>query len=220
MNKKIAWSSFDHIIWDWNGTLIDDTWLFHEIVNQKFAENNVAPITLHEYRQRVYFPTNKFFQEFGMAKDDASFQKLAHDLHEEYERRRVEASLHPHASKILSLVTSRGKTQSILSAHPQEMLDFIVDHHALRPHFTDIIGHHHNLAHGKVDLARQWFETTSLSPDRILFIGDTDHDAEVARALGVACVLVAHGYQTVEKLTPTGATILHSLFELEDHLSR
>ena len=46
---------------------------------------------------------------------------------------------------------------------------------------------------------------------QMLLIGDTLHDAEVAAATHVDCVLVAHGHQSKERLKQSGAQIVDSL---------
>ena len=45
----------------------------------------------------------------------------------------------------------------------------------------------------------------------MLLIGDTLHDAEVAAAADVDCVLVAHGHQSKERLKQSGAQVVDSL---------
>ncbi len=45
-------------------------------------------------------------------------------------------------------------------------------------------------------------------------VGDTDHDFEVAAALGIRCVLFAGGHQPREKLAATGAPVIEDLRQL------
>ena len=45
-------------------------------------------------------------------------------------------------------------------------------------------------------------------------VGDTGHDKEVADALGCACVLVASGYESRERLARRGAPVLDSVADL------
>lgn len=40
--------------------------------------------------------------------------------------------------------------------------------------------------------------TYLLNPDTTLLIGDTVHDAEVAEALGIACILYAGGHNSLD----------------------
>jgi len=48
---------------------------------------------------------------------------------------------------------------------------------------------------------------------RVLLIGDTLHDAQVAEALQVDCVLVAHGHQSKQRLKQIEVPVADSLDE-------
>lgn len=49
---------------------------------------------------------------------------------------------------------------------------------------------------------------------KMLFIGDTRHDAEVAAQIGIDCILIAHGHHSQERLKPMGVPLLSSLNDL------
>jgi phosphoglycolate phosphatase len=53
-----------------------------------------------------------------------------------------------------------------------------------------------------------------------LMIGDMDHDAEVAQALGFEVALVAQGHQAAETLRRCGCRVFDGFRELRDDLSR
>ena len=40
---------YRHIIWDWNGTLLDDAWLCVEILNEILRRRNEQPVTHERY---------------------------------------------------------------------------------------------------------------------------------------------------------------------------
>ena len=44
-------SQYKHIIWDWNGTLLDDAWLFVDIMNGVLENRNMDTITVKKYRK-------------------------------------------------------------------------------------------------------------------------------------------------------------------------
>ena len=43
--------NYKHIVWDWNGTLLDDAWLCVEVLNQMLSQRGQTAITLEFYRQ-------------------------------------------------------------------------------------------------------------------------------------------------------------------------
>ena len=46
----------NHIIWDWNGTLVDDGWLFVELINSVLKKRGLKEISLSDYQKK--FSTN------------------------------------------------------------------------------------------------------------------------------------------------------------------
>ena len=46
---------YKHAIWDWNGTLLNDTWLCVEVLNSLLAGVACAPITTKDYRENFGF---------------------------------------------------------------------------------------------------------------------------------------------------------------------
>jgi len=54
----------------------------------------------------------------------------------------------------------------------------------------------------------------------VLFVGDTVHDHEVARAIGADCVLIPGGHHPRTKLEKTGVPVLEDLYQVPDRLNR
>ena len=56
---------YKHIIWDWNGTLLDDTWLCVEGINQALIKRNLTPISEDRYREVFTFPVRDYYKKLG-----------------------------------------------------------------------------------------------------------------------------------------------------------
>ena len=68
----------------------------------------------------------------------------------------------------------------------------------IRPYFDELLGLTDIHAHSKAEIGLYW---KAQHPDAIpLLIGDTDHDAAVAAAMGIDCILVSAGHQNRETL--------------------
>jgi len=59
-----------------------------------------------------------------------------------------------------------------------------------------------------------------LDPAACVMVGDTDHDAEVAAALGTKCVLTTTGHQSRARLEAVCGNVIDSLAELPALLER
>nr|ELR5112068.1 hypothetical protein [Providencia stuartii] len=66
-----------HIIWDWNGTLLDDVNISLFAANQVFISLDIKPLTLNEYRQYYSVPIQKFYHNvLGRTPTKIEWKKL------------------------------------------------------------------------------------------------------------------------------------------------
>ncbi|RPI69649.1 MAG: HAD family hydrolase [Ignavibacteriales bacterium] len=138
---------------------------------------------------------------------------LGREWMNEYESRKTNCGLFGDTIDVLSYIKSNGIAQSILSAYPEETLKHIVRLMGIGDYFSNIIGLDHIYATGKTELGLKLIKQLNVH-GKILFIGDTVHDFEVAEAMGVDCILVSNGHQAKEKLLETKTVVLDNLSEL------
>ncbi len=205
---------YKHIVWDWNGTIIDDAWLCVEILNQSLRQRGMQVISLPEYGERFGFPVKAFYEQIGFDFSTETYEEVGREFIERYEKRRLECDLHRDVHQALKAFREAGATQSILSAYRQETLETLVDHFALTDYFTDLVGAPDYYACGKAEVGRRWLEKSGHDPNAMLMIGDTHHDYDVAQALGIDCILTPGGHSSLEKLEASGNPCVDSLPEL------
>jgi phosphoglycolate phosphatase len=206
---------YKHVIWDWNGTLLNDTWLCVEVLNGLLDRRGRGPITNEDYRQNFGFPVVHFYDYLGFDTDEDSFAQVSREFIDDYEARWFEeCELHSEAAEVLSDLAKLGISHSVLSAAKQEALNSGIQHFGIREHFIGLVGTDNIYAEGKVAQGRHWIEQLNWSPEEIVLVGDTLHDFEVAEAIGTHCILMGHGHHTSERLAETGAPVVHSLREL------
>ena len=201
-------SQYKHIIWDWNGTLLNDAWLFVDIMNSVLENRNMDTITVEKYRMIFGFPVEDYYKKLGFDLKKESFEKSGLEFITKYKKRRYEAKLYPNVKSILSKLSSRNIEHSILSAQHQTLLDDLTTYYNIREYFIEINGLNDYYAHSKIDKGIEWMRTTKLVSKEILLIGDTDHDYEVAQALGTDCLLLSHGHHCHSRLIQTGAPVI------------
>lgn len=203
------------IIWDWNGTLWDDTWLCVEINNHMLERRGLPRITLETYRARLCFPVTDYYCQLGFDYEADPYPRLAEEFIGEYHRRRFECGLHPEARELIQFFQTLEIAQAVLSAYEQKALLEAADYFGLTEFFDDIVGLNDIYARGKVENGRQYIAALDMDPSDILFVGDTIHDFEVAEAMGVRCVLVANGHNSRDRLEGCGVPVLNSLNSLK-----
>ncbi|HVW20971.1 MAG TPA: HAD family hydrolase [Opitutaceae bacterium] len=209
-----ALAGYRHLIWDWNGTLLDDLDLCVEVMNSLLAPRSLPLLDRARYRAAFDFPVRDYYARLGFDFRRESFEAVGAEFIATYERRRGECALHDGALSLLAAVQAGGATQSILSAYHRGALREFVGHFGLAPFFLRLNGPEDIYAHGKLELGRNWIRELGLPPAEVLMIGDTLHDAETARAMGVACVLVAAGHHAPERLRGAGVPVYSSLAAL------
>ena len=208
--------NYDLVIWDWNGTLLDDTELCYRIANEMRSERGMAPMRgVEEYREHFTFPVIEYYKRMGYTFETEPFEAISVEFVATYAERLPSIPLQPCAAEALAAVLKRGARQVLLSATGQEKLDEQVAHFGLNGYFERVIGGSDNLAHGKADYARDFLRESGVSPARTLFVGDTDHDYEIASSIGCGCAILVPGHQSRARLETLGAKLIESLCEVE-----
>lgn len=210
-----------HIIWDWNGTLLDDTFLCVEVLNGLLHRRGREPISEETYRRHFCFPVIEFYRYLGFDTDQDSFEKVSHEFIRDYEARWLnECGLHQQVEEVLRALSGNGVTHSVLSAAEQSALEKGIGHYGIRDHFIGLCGTDNIYAHGKIDRGRMWIDQLEVDPFEVVLIGDTLHDYEVAEAIGAQCVLLGHGHHSPERLSSSGRPVVNSLSEARSLLSQ
>ncbi len=175
---------YRHIIWDWNGTLLDDAWLCVEILNEILRERNKPSVTHEQYKEEFGFPVKDFYQKLGFDFSVESFEALADEYISKYDARRFECKLHEHAVDVLRHCHDLGFKQSILSAYHQTRLEEVLDFFKLRPLFAHVTGLDDFHASGKIHQGIRLIEESGFQGRQALLIGDTIHDYVSVKILG------------------------------------
>lgn len=210
-----ALSHIRNLIWDWNGTLLDDVDLCVEIISELHTVHHKKTVTIEDYRAHFGFPVIHFYQHLGFDISQESFERLSEVFIGTYYDRFQSRPPREHAEAIhfARFWKACGHRQAILSASRQDHLESAVARLKLGGLFEKLAGLRDIYAGGKIELGRELLEQLAWDPAYTLLIGDTDHDAEVAAKMGVECLLVARGHQHIERLKKTPALIVSSLGE-------
>lgn len=206
--------TYKHIIWDWNGTLLDDCWLCLDIMNELLRKRDRASITHETYQAIFGFPIIDYYKKVGFNFVQEPFESVAIEFIEIYHARSGECTLQPDAREVLDACLDLGLRQSVLSAMEQSYLSQMVRALDLENYFETLIGLNDHYASGKTENGRTHLRKLGIAAKDVLFIGDTLHDFEVASVMGTDCILVANGHHSRERLSTTGATVLNSLREI------
>jgi phosphoglycolate phosphatase len=203
------------VIWDWNGTLLDDVNYSVDLMNALLDRHRLPRMDLARYRDIFDFPIRVYYERAGFdLSGDGAFEHLGREWMDAYEVGRFTCPLQSGAQDILEAIQSANVTQSILSAYSRDSLQTIVGHFGLLKYFVRVLGLHDIWARSKLELGRRWLAELGLPPSRILLVGDTLHDLEVAQTLGIDCALLKNGHQSSQRLSKRTPQVYASLADL------
>ena len=203
---------FENIIWDWNGTLLNDKHVVHETEADLFPKYGMHSPSV-ETRQKLFcFPIVEYYKKVGFNFEKHNFEQLNRDFMAIYESKLKNTPLFEGMAELLAEIKNLGKKQYILSAGPQDHLNEIVPAHKIDHLFEAVYGLSSNDAHSKIERGHELVRDFGLEPSQTLLIGDTEHDFEVAEALGFESLLIADGHKPFEILVKVGKRVIPSRY--------
>ena len=205
---------YKHIIWDWNGTLLDDVEVVINVMNSLLKKRKMPVIDRERYLQIFDFPVINYYITLGFDFSLEPFEIIANEYVELYRDAYSACNLQQDAKKILKLINDSNITQSILSASEQTYLDESVNFYKISDFFVKLLGLNDHYAVSKVESGKIFLQDLSLNPKEVLLIGDTIHDYEVSKAIGCDCILVTCGHQHLNKFKNYDVTVYNSLSDL------
>lgn len=201
------------IIWDWNGTLLNDVDMCLESINTLLQNRNLDPLSRERYRDIFTFPVRNYYEIAGFDFSNESWDKVAHEFMDLYFENLYKAHVFHEASSVLEAFKQNNFRQFMVSAMEHESLINSVKEKGLYDCFEDISGIQDHYAGSKVDMAGRFVRDKDLDLNRTCLIGDSIHDFEVAEKLGICCLLVANGHQSYSRLRETGCQVVENLTE-------
>ena len=209
---------YETIIWDWNGTLLNDVDTCIQCMNILLQDRKIPMLDHKRYLEIFTFPVKDYYIQAGFDLEKEPFEVPAHQFIDLYRKEVLHSPLHGQVQEVLAYLQGKGYIQVILSAMERDFLLQTMGDKGIMQYFRGIYGIDNHLGAGKTMAASQLMKELSCDPKRTLVVGDTLHDAEIANELGVSCVLVAHGHQSFERLLVSGHPVVHSLRDLMEFL--
>ncbi|MEP3637273.1 MAG: HAD family hydrolase [Paracoccaceae bacterium] len=216
-----AMTEYDHVVFDWNGTVIDDVQLALNSVNALREDLNLNSISLADYRKKFRFPISAFYADLGFDFGKVPFETLIARYLERFDHAVAECSLCLDFTEVTDSLTAAGVGISVLSASQQQILSRTAQSHGISERLDHLIGLDDTHARDKLGRARELVEQLKTRTNaRVLMVGDTDHDHEVAQHCGWDFVAVTTGHQSHERLSQLGVPVIAQLGALPSLLAK
>ncbi len=204
-------NDYTHIIWDWNGTLLDDATICVGIMNDILRNHQLPYLSQEKYEQEFTFPVKDYYQAIGFDFTHTPFEEISDQFITAYEQLKYNAPLQSGAKQVLQTLQNKGIQQSIISASQQDSLTQMIENHNLTNIFVTWRGLDNHHAASKIDIGKHWMQEFAAPEQKIIMIGDTIHDLELAQALGIDAILLYSHHQSLDRLKKAHPFVINNL---------
>ncbi|QGY45122.1 HAD hydrolase-like protein [Maribellus comscasis] len=203
------------IIWDWNGTLLNDLDFCISTINILLKRRELPLLNRNSYKEVFSFPVKEYYKAIGFDFKKEDFSIPAKEFIDLYDGGVGSCGLHPSAIDVLEYFRNQGFRQFVLSAMKQNMLEKTLQQNKIFHFFEGVAGLNDHYAVSKIERGKELIQQYQINVESSWIVGDTTHDFEVAEQLGIKCILVADGHQSVQRLKGTNMPVMEKLLELK-----
>lgn len=180
------------IIFDWAGVISDNVQNVYEVTMVIFRKRNVPEITFEEFREEWEQPYMRFYQKYipDITLGDETDTFI----------REITGKPMPHAfpgiPEMMRKLHSTGKKLIILSGDVKQTIFPELEKFKIKELFHEI----NYAVHDKVAEVQDIVNRNSLDVTKTIIIGDTAHETETGKSVGMRTGAVTWGFNKEEKL--------------------
>ena len=210
--------AYTHLVWDFNGTILDDIQHGIDCVNTMLRKRNMKTLdSVETYRAVMRFPVIDYYRDLGfdMATEDY-YDVLAPEWVALYLAGEKNCPMMPGVLTVLEAAKDRNISQVLISATKTDQLMNQLQRLEILQYFDEIMGLDNFYAASKTQLAEAWRKA---HPEAVvLSVGDTDHDAALAKAIGGDSLLYLGGHQSKDRLISCGVPMISHIQDILQYL--
>lgn len=207
------------VIFDFNGTLLDDCDCCLKILNLLTKEYGLGYVSKEHYKSIFTFPVYEYYQSLGFDVSFDSFEKVGKKFHKYYnEFSYKEVKLFDDVKPLLSFLKDNNYKIVCLSATKIDTLVKQLKFYGIYEYFNDVVGLNDALANSKEKVAIEYMNSCNMNPSEVIFVGDSIHDFEVANAINVKAILVSTGHTNKDRLLKVTSDVIDSLSDIKKYL--
>ncbi len=208
---------YECVVWDWNGTIVDDVNASLMSVNDMLIKRNLPTITIQQYHQYLDTPIYKFYEHiFDLNK--ITFDVIQSEFNSGYNKYISDNPLNDGAIAVMKMLKESDIKQVIVSSSNQDIVQKGAEKFGVAEYMNYISGSSDNFVGSKVERAIGVISKITTDYSKVVVIGDTLHDCQLANEIGADCILLSTGHQSKADLQTTGKPVIDSLNELNQYL--
>ena len=204
------------ILWDFNGTVMDDKGASVGAVNAMLARRGLPLIEEEWYPKHLVMPLEQFYSDVGLDMQKERIEVVSEEF--QAECRNFPRPVFPEVLETLERFRQKGLRQLLFSSLHHDILTRQAEERGITRYFEGIVGRQDRSLGGKEKAAEAYFAAHNIKAEEVLVVGDLVTDYDMAHYLGCPCALIEKGHQHRDILSKTEAYILHDASELEQLL--
>jgi phosphoglycolate phosphatase-like HAD superfamily hydrolase len=203
-----------HVVWDWNGTLVDDHVAVVAAINDALARLRLRPIDSDTFRTHFTRPVQRFYEQVaGREIEPGEWETLDEAYHHSYAGWVERLELAPDGREALAAAEAAGLGQSLLSMWRHQDLVPLVERLGIDRYFLRVDGLRVPGGGGKAEHLVAHLDALAVEASAALLVGDSLDDLAAAQEVGAGCVLYDGGSHHRRALEATGAPVVDRLTE-------
>ncbi|MDA2936014.1 HAD family hydrolase [Patescibacteria group bacterium AH-259-L05] len=177
------------VIFDWNGTLLNDTKIWWDSIMEIFRVSNATPPTVEEYFTELDSDGSfhNIYQSRGIT---ASLDKLNEIYEAYYSAHMYETKLYPTARATLELLEQNKTMLGLMTAQKSNLVLPLLETFDIVEFFSTM--HFHIFK--KPQVITEIVDQHNLDPQTCFYIGDTPSDIKHAKKAGINAIAFLNGF--------------------------
>jgi phosphoglycolate phosphatase len=210
---------FDLIVFDWDGTLFDSTALITRSIQGACADLGVAVPSDDQASYVIGMGLIEALQHAAPDLPRERYRELAERYRHHYVARQHELVLFDGTLAMLQDLKARGHLLGVATGKSRRGLDDALSTAALQGLFDATRTADETASKPDPRMLRELMAVFGLAPERLVMIGDTTHDLQLAVNAGTASIGVSYGAHDHDTFAEFGPRyVAHSTAELHDWL--
>ena len=207
-----------HIVWDFNGTVLDDVRMSVAAVNDMLTARGLEKTNVDVYRDTLCMPLTDYYKTVGIYSDD--IEALSAEFRACCDRHPEDAEVFGGIIQAVESARKMGIKSIVMSSlyHPQLLSE--IERYRLTGVFDDVLGLPDRKLGSKYQNAKNYFEKNGIDAKNTLFLGDLTTDAQMARALGADCILIANGHMSKSVCQKECEKVFDNVYEVIEYIKR
>lgn len=188
------------LVFDWNGTLLDDASALLQTTNSILDRFGHAAIDMNTFREHCDVPLSLLYRSLGMSRDEVAAvdQDGSAIFHDTYEPLASKAELREGARRMLELARQQAASSIIVSNHIVDPLRSQLRRLEIDGYIEDVIAFESRATQyqsmSKGERLRRYMQKNNLDPASTFIIGDMPVEIDIARNLGLTSISITGGF--------------------------